>query len=63
MHKEGRSRDKHLDICTVCFPQIVHTNLNTESNNRISGAVVLPTWLLHLDDWNEVLMERLGRFL
>ena len=26
----------------------------------MDGVVVLPTWMLHLDDWNEVLMDRLG---
>ena len=32
----------------------------------MSGAVVLsvlPTWMLHLDDWNKVLIDRLGMFL
>ena len=25
----------------------------------MGGAVVLPTWMLPLDDWNEMLMDRL----
>ena len=25
----------------------------------MGGAVVLLTWMLHLDDWNEVLMDRI----
>ena len=29
----------------------------------MDGAVVLPTWMLHLDDWNEVLKDRLEMFL
>ena len=30
---------------------------------RMGGAIVLPTWMSHLDDWNEALMDRLGMFL
>ena len=29
----------------------------------MGSAVVLPTLMLHLDDWNDVLMDRLGEFL
>ena len=38
---------------------MISVNLNQESIvcmkkniNRMGGAVVLPTWMLHMDDWN-----------
>ena len=34
-----------------------------KDRNRMCGAVVLIIWMFHLDDWNEVLMDRLGKFL
>ena len=29
----------------------------------LSVNLALPTWMLYLHDWNELLMDRLGKFL
>ena len=29
----------------------------------MGGAIVMPTFMLHLDDWNKVVMGRLRKFL
>ena len=29
----------------------------------MDAAVVMPTWIIQLDDWNEVLMDRPRKFL